>query len=78
MGTLEIPVALTHCTAPSGQELGWAKCGSPGKAVICHWSEKDMVSRDFLEAGGCAGCRASWPGTLWCPTAEGSLTCVWK
>lgn len=33
MGTLELPVALAPCTAPSGQQWGWAKGGSPGKAV---------------------------------------------
>lgn len=78
MGTLEIRVALTHCTAPSGQQLRWAKCGLPGKAVICHWGEKDMVSRGSPWAGVCAGCSARRPGTLRLPTAEGSVTYVWK
>lgn len=33
IGTLELPVALAHCTAPSGQQWRWAKGVSPGKAL---------------------------------------------
>lgn len=40
--------------------------------------EKDMVSRGFPGAGGCAGCSAGRSGTLSFLTAEGSVTCVWK
>ncbi|KAM9604016.1 A-type potassium channel modulatory protein KCNIP1 isoform 1-T1 [Morphnus guianensis] len=35
-----------------------------------------MVSRGFPGAGGCAGSSAIQAGTLWFPTAEGSVTCV--
>lgn len=37
--------------------------------------EEGTVSRGFPGAGGCAG-KAGQAGTLWFPTAEGSVTCV--
>lgn len=47
-----------------------------GKHGVLTLAEEGTLSRGFPGAGGCAGSCAIQPGTLWFPTAEGSVNCV--
>lgn len=47
-----------------------------GKHRVLTLAEEETVSRGFPGAGGRAGHSVVRPGTLWFPTAEGSVTCV--